>query len=505
MRWLGLWLDLKLTFRAHIHRMEQRGKATLTQLHRISRCYHGLNAKEARVLVATILKPRVLFGSIVWFNTRTEGKVSRILTLLQNKANRLIMGAFKSSPITFLNHDTDTKQFKDLAIRHHHNYIYKRLTAPPTHPTRRILQQDLLSIPNTHLSPIQQLIRRTDLILPGTNVLETIYPYPEPPWTSPRWEVENKDVKRDEAIERIPDQVELEKKEGACVIFTDGSYIPQVGAGAAIALDQHAAGHAYGPLEGVSNYEMETMAFILAMTKFKQLIDRDPDRFKALAIFSDSQAALNLITKPMHPTTLQYLTRYVLRTWKLIPECYQIRLYWTPGHEGVELNERADQEAKEAAEKNNNPVMLPMSLGCLLRRVQDTFKTRGADPIKPYETKGRWIADALNSLEKGQAAAIFQLRCGHCPLKKFLHRIGAEEDDRCETCKAVETPAHFLIYCKRYKKERRTFRQRLKEEEIKIDFNSARKLLDTPKVFPLLAQFIQETGRFQYLASYLDN
>lgn len=36
LRWLGLWLDPKLTFRAHIHRMEQRGKMTLTQLHRIS-------------------------------------------------------------------------------------------------------------------------------------------------------------------------------------------------------------------------------------------------------------------------------------------------------------------------------------------------------------------------------------------------------------------------------------------------------------------------------------
>lgn len=197
LRWLGLWLDPKLTFRAHIHRIQQRGKTTLAQLHQISRCYHGLNPKEARLMVSAILKPRILFGSIVWFNTRTEGKVTQLLDLLQNKANRLILGAFKSSPISIMNHDVDTMLFKDLAIRHHHNYVYKRLRAPPTHPTRRLLQKELLSIATTHQSPIHRFLRRTVLILPGMNVLQKIYPYLEPPWTFPRWGVLNVGTKRD--------------------------------------------------------------------------------------------------------------------------------------------------------------------------------------------------------------------------------------------------------------------------------------------------------------------
>lgn len=132
LRWLGLWLDPKLRFGAHIRRMQQQGKATIAQLHRISRCYHGLNPKETRLLVTTVLKPRILFGSIVWYTTRTEGKVTKIFKLLQNMTNRLILGAFKSSPIKAMDHNADTRSFGDLATRHHHNYIYKRLTAPPT-------------------------------------------------------------------------------------------------------------------------------------------------------------------------------------------------------------------------------------------------------------------------------------------------------------------------------------------------------------------------------------
>lgn len=181
-----------------------------------------------------------------------------------------------------------------------------------------------------------------------------------------------------------------------------------------------------------------------------------------------------------------------------------MRLYWTPGHEGIKLNEKADKEAKLAAKENQDPVMLHFSLGGLLRLTKEMFKKRGAEPILPFKTNSRKVAEALSSLEKGQAAAIFQLRCGHCPLKKFLHRIGAEDDDKCETCKAVKTLAHFLIYCKTYTKKRQLCWQELREDGIEVNMNSAWKILDSPKVYPHLAQFILETGRFQYSHTYLD-
>lgn len=137
LRWLGLWLDPKLNFGAHIQRMQQRGQATIAQLQRINRCYHGLTPREAKTLVKTILMPRILFGSIAWFNTKTESKVTKIFHLLQNAANRLTLGAFKSSPVDFLQHDADTITFKRQAIRHHHNFIYKRLTAAINHQPAR--------------------------------------------------------------------------------------------------------------------------------------------------------------------------------------------------------------------------------------------------------------------------------------------------------------------------------------------------------------------------------
>lgn len=45
-------------------------------------------------------------------------------------------------------------------------------------------------------------------------------------------------------------------------------------------------------------------------------------------------------------------------------------------------------------------------------------------------------------------------------------------------------------------------RSELREEGIKVDWNNSRKLLDTPKVFPILAKCIQKTKRFVHFHSY---
>lgn len=193
------------------------------------------------------------------------------------------------------------------------------------------------------------------------------------------------------------------------VIFTDGSFTQGVGGGAAIATSTTTAAHAYGPTEGISNYEMEGMAIMIALIQFRKIMEDNADQYKALAIFSDSQAALELFANPMKPKTLQYLARFLRRSCQGTREEIRVSLYWTPGHEGIELNEKADEAAKKAAEDREETLMLPISLGGLLQHTRKVFNKRGAPSITPFKTKSKWIAEALNGLEKGQAAAIFQL------------------------------------------------------------------------------------------------
>lgn len=468
LRWLGLWLDPKLNFSLHISKMQQRGKATIAQLQRISHCYWGLSSRETRKLITTVLKPRILIGSIAWLTTRNQGKVEKIFNSLQNAANRLILGAFRSSPIKIMNHDTDTIRFFDLAVRAHHHFIYKRLSAPSTHPTRKLIEHALRVTTKTHQDSIQMLIGRESLLMTSGERLETIEPYPTPPWDTPLGEIENLGLDKESAAKKIQLQVTEETEQGSMVIFTDGSYLQETGGGAAIALETSTKHASYGSVNGITNYEMEGIALSIALNHYIDAIEtNNAPRNHTVAIFSDSQSALHLMNNPLTMRTAQYIARYIQELIQHLSPDHTVRLYWTPGHHDVSLNEKADEMAKVAAETEGERNILPFSISCTRHHVKQTFNTRGGEADRVgFKTTGKRIAEVFDTMEKGQTAAIFQLRSGHNPLNQYLARIGATPSDRCKHCGRKETPVHFLLYCPKYSKERRRYRNALKEAEI---------------------------------------
>jgi hypothetical protein len=114
------------------------------------------------------------------------------------------------------------------------------------------------------------------------------------------------------------------------------------------------------------------------------------------------------------------------------------------------------------------------------------------------------IFESLKKLERSKSSIIYKLQSGHTPLNHYLHRIKKLNSPECNTCKTTKDVQHFLIKCHRFKKERKTFQQTLIQEKIKINFNSTQEILDTPKVFPHLANFILSTQQFENLQTYRD-
>lgn len=290
------------------------------------------------------------------------------------------------------------------------------------------------------------------------------------------------------------------------VIFTDGSFIQEVGGGATIALATDTRSKAFGPVAGITNYEMQIIPLSIALNYYIGTIEADEiPTNNTLAIFSDSQAALHLLNSPLTMRTAQYLGKHLHELIQYISSRHTIKLHWTPGHHNVALNKKVDEEAGLAAESEGERFQLPFSLSCTRRHVKQTFNTRGEDINRDgYITLGRKIADAFDRLKKGRAAAIFQLRLGHCPLNHYLARINAVPNNRCINCGRKETTTHYLLYCPKYAKERRAFRNALKAEEIKLDTRRANLILDCTEAYPYLADYIVATNRFEHLKSYID-
>lgn len=100
-------------------------------------------------------------------------KSQTFLITLHAATNRLILGAFRSSPTEALSHDTETIRFLHFAVRAHHHFIYKHLTASADHPTRKSIELSLRRITKTHEDPIQLLIGREEFLMLDGDRLET--------------------------------------------------------------------------------------------------------------------------------------------------------------------------------------------------------------------------------------------------------------------------------------------------------------------------------------------
>ncbi|KAF7333686.1 hypothetical protein MSAN_02411700 [Mycena sanguinolenta] len=91
------------------------------------------------------------------------------------------------------------------------------------------------------------------------------------------------------------------------------------------------------------------------------------------------------------------------------------------------------------------------------------------------------------------AVLLLQLRTGHIPLAKHLHRIRKLDSPICPSCRqADESVAHFLLWCPHHAPARQ-----LLHAAVGPDSLALHKLLGTGKSLPHLFKFLRRTGRFR--------
>lgn len=149
----------------------------------------------------------------------------------------------------------------------------------------------------------------------------------------------------------------------------------------------------------------------------------------------------------------------------------EVEVKWIAGHEGVEGNERADEEAKKAAKdkkgsspREDLPAILREGLkdsvsalkaahkkGVKARWGKEWAGSRRAHRLKALRLKAgtNFFIKLTAELPKRQISILSQLYTRHIPLNAHLRRIGKHEDAICEHCDdfAEETIHHYLFDC----------------------------------------------------------
>jgi ribonuclease HI len=298
-------------------------------------------------------------------------------------------------------------------------------------------------------------------------------------------------------------------------IFSDGSEIDgKVGAAAVLYRGgnvQQVLHHHLGSATQYGIAEAEAVGEVLAAHMLAKL----RDSYEEATIGADNTSTLHNAMS-QQPRSAHYLTDEMHNLFEAAtrrgPANRRIKMTWTPGHVGINGNERADEEAKKAAggehsAASNLPLLLrkplPISrsatrksykaktkkiLESRLQRSKQMEKIHNVDPLfNPARYEKMTIA-----LPRRNKSILVQLRSGHIGLAKHLHRIKKAASPICQGCKTrTETVSHYLLHCTKYRRQRLKLRQELGWKASEIRY-----LLTVKEALPALFRYIAATRRF---------
>ena len=249
-------------------------------------------------------------------------------------------------------------------------------------------------------------------------------------------------------------------------VWTDGSRLKSGRVGAAWAWQQGGEWREEGIFLGTNKEVFDAEVF--AIHRAVDLLNRRGEREQHYTVFSDSQAA---IFRVQHEECgpAQVLARATIEaSHQLWARGNDVTIRWTPSHQEVAGNERADACAKAAAAGDHaaaEPAYLrEASLSHLSRLTTEARTTETERWIRAkVKRKHRYrpptggkMRSELRGVRKECAGRFYQLLSGHAATAPHLERIGqVRSDGSCWWCRSGQRQSRFHLFfrCRRWRAE----------------------------------------------------
>ncbi|KAL5612963.1 uncharacterized protein BROUX77_003119 [Berkeleyomyces rouxiae] len=351
-RWLGIHLDTKLSFHAHVKHMTAKATRAAAHARSLANIIRGVPANLLRLAACAAIFPVLLYGVSVWFHgpqkflakgrvgpARQQQLVDMVTKAVAGTA-RAIIPAYCTTPHAALFREAGILPARVMLDRCRRQAAVRIASLDELHPLARLARART----STRLTLRHRELPRAP---PATRILPLAYPPPKPP--------EPKDARRIRAaksrIARIP-YCDLQ-------VFSDGSKLQDGSTGAAAAL--YIAGL---ELPTVSTHlgkmmEVYDAELIGALAGLKATLQSPAATFaeNVIVMLDNQEAAYRLLVGQPTLTSQDIILdfratadRWPLRTRNsMSPGPGKVIVQWIPGHTDIPGNEAADRAAKAAA------------------------------------------------------------------------------------------------------------------------------------------------------------
>ncbi|CAA7269138.1 unnamed protein product [Cyclocybe aegerita] len=514
-KFLGVNIDQELQWKEQGVAVIAKGSDWLAQFQRIAKPAGGVSFKHMRQLYLSVAIPRILYTADIFMtpgrvnggSRRKGGGIMRAkLTSIQGQIANMIVGGMRSSPHDTAEAYTDLMPFHLMVDKVRFMAALRLATLPATHPLHTAVKSAAKRKVKRHTTPLHDLMHMYKL---QPELMEKIKGVQQGPKWAPQVRIQiarSKERAEEEERKRADDDIR---------IYTDGSgYEGRIGGAAVLyrgGVVKRTLWHRLGKETAHTVYEGEGVGLILAM----ELIRKEQRRIRAVTVGVDSQAAIQAIPstklKPGH--YLWDIFHEQIDQVRKIHNDIKITVRWTPGHIGIEGNERADGEAKKGATDGSSPKMqlpialrkkLPTSKAAVkqhyimrlkLKAVQKWKQTKRYARLQRFdeEMPAKAYQKLTRQLRRKQATIMYQLRTGHAPLAKHLHQIGKADSPICPNCgEHDKTVEHYLLRCSKHRRTREAMMRRAG-----LAASSLEALLTERKLLPHLFSYIEATGRLR--------
>lgn len=426
-KYLGVIYDEKLNWGTHIEHAIEKGKKAIWACRNMVSKHWGLKPKVMLWIYNQIIKPRVTYGSIIWWHAAKKNQNRNKLKCIQRMALMLTTGAVRSTPTSaleaLLNVIPLELEIERLAIKACARLIkagtwIKKGGCKHLHKS---IEAETTKLMNT--GETDDCAREWN---EGRRFNTTIN--------------DRKNWKYGLHIDNNDD-----------CWYTDGSVRD---GRAALGIANLAKGIFHNMR--LSNHGTIMQAEVMGINVCAKICLEKMYINKQIVILCDSQAAIkslnnSFITKKTTKECIDNLNKLGIRN--------KVTVAWVPGHSNVEGNEKADDLAVEAINREEVDLTVGEPYSSFEGKIMKSITAKALETWSEITNECKHAKQLIRGFDSKKAKYLMNcsrkdirvltgLLTGHGITKRYLKNMGKTDDDSCERCfTKAETVMHWIIEC----------------------------------------------------------